>query len=87
MINEPGKRHLIDELATIASMSRRHLSRQFKLATGISIAQYQAQTLLEHARLLLSNPDLSVEIVAERGVSTMRAICAACGSKPLELAR
>lgn len=66
IINEPAERHSLDDLARLARMSRRHLTRQFRAATGISVAQYHNAIRLEHARALLADRSLTVEAVAQR---------------------
>ncbi len=63
------KRHheklLLDDLAAIAKMSSRSLSRAFKEHTGLTPLQYQHELKLEHASQLLQDKTLSVERVAE----------------------
>lgn len=54
----------LDELATIAKMSIRNLTRAFKDATGLTPLHYQHRLRLELASGLLHNPDLSIEAVA-----------------------
>lgn len=64
--NRPGDRHSLDDLASVAGVSRRHLTRLFRAATGISVAEYHTAIRLEHARTLLADPDLTIDAVAER---------------------
>lgn len=52
------------ELATVAHLSERGLSRAFKQATGITPLRYQQLLRLEMARSLLSDPNLNLEQVA-----------------------
>ena len=66
IIREPAERHSLDDLARIAGMSRRHLTRVFRAATGISVAEYHNAIRLEHARVLLSNCSLTVDAIAQR---------------------
>ncbi|HKE37320.1 MAG TPA: DJ-1/PfpI family protein, partial [Candidatus Baltobacteraceae bacterium] len=40
IISEPTERHSLNDLAQIAGVSRRHLTRLFRAATGISVAEY-----------------------------------------------
>ena len=56
----------LDELASIANMSVRNLSRSFKEHTGLTPLQYQQSLRLEHAANLLDNPKLSIETIAEQ---------------------
>lgn len=56
----------LDELAQVAAVSTRSLSRIFKEATGVTPVQYHQRLQLELASTLLPNPDLSIEEVARR---------------------
>ncbi|XGV94791.1 MAG: GlxA family transcriptional regulator [Leptolyngbya sp. BL-A-14] len=56
----------LDELAQIANMSVRSLSRAFKEATGLTPVQYQQCLRLEVASQLLQNSDLSIESISAR---------------------
>jgi transcriptional regulator GlxA family with amidase domain len=60
----PSKKARIDELAKIAHMSPRNLTRAFREVTGVSIQNYRARLRLEHARTLMSNPELTLEAIA-----------------------
>lgn len=64
LINNPGTRAPLEELARIAGMSERHFSRVFRKATGITVHKFRAELRLERARNLLRNPDYTVERVA-----------------------
>ena len=55
-----------DDLAAVAGLSRRHLTRVFRRATGIGVKEYATKLRLEHAQLFLRDPALTVEAVAER---------------------
>lgn len=66
LIAHPEEKRGLAELASIANMSERNLTRAFARATGISIGEYRQQIRLEHARALLGDPDLTIEAVAER---------------------
>ncbi|MER8070726.1 helix-turn-helix domain-containing protein [Streptomyces sp. NPDC094034] len=57
--------HTLAELAAVAHLSPRGLSRAFTSATGITPLEYQRQLRLERARALLAETDLTVEAVAE----------------------
>lgn len=66
LMTKHHKKISLDDLADIAKMSSRNLSRAFKEHTGLSPLQYQQQLKLEHAANLLENPKLSIELVAEQ---------------------
>lgn len=66
IVSRPEERHALDDLANAVGMSRRHLTRLFRAATGVSVTEYHTAIRLEHARALLTNPKLTVEAVAER---------------------
>ncbi len=54
----------IEELARIAGMSPRNLTRTFREVTGVSIQNYRTRLRLEQARTLMSNPKLTLEAIA-----------------------
>ncbi|MBO1417751.1 DJ-1/PfpI family protein [Streptomyces sp. FH025] len=54
------------ELAGVANLSPRGLTRAFTTATGVTPLAYQRQLRLERARALLADTDLTVEAVAAR---------------------
>lgn len=56
----------LTELAQIAHVSVRSLSRAFKTATGLTPVQYQQRLRLEVAATLLQNSELSIEAIAAR---------------------
>jgi transcriptional regulator GlxA family with amidase domain len=66
LVAHPAEHSTLSDLAKIANMSARNLTRAFHKATGISIAAYRQRLRLEHAKTLLANPQLSIENVAER---------------------
>jgi transcriptional regulator GlxA family with amidase domain len=53
-------------VAAAARMSVRSLSRAFKEATGLTPLQYHQRLRLELGATLLSNPELSIEAIAQR---------------------
>lgn len=55
----------IPELAAIARMGTRTLTRAFRRSTGLSIAEYRSKIRLEAARALLKDPHATVSRVAE----------------------
>jgi transcriptional regulator GlxA family with amidase domain len=57
---------LIAELAKMARMSPRNLTRSFRRETGLSIAEFRSKVRLEVARNQLKNPNMTVEAVAEQ---------------------
>ncbi len=56
----------LQQLASVAGMSTRNLTRTFREATGISIQEYRQLLRLEYARTLLHDPSLSLEAVGSR---------------------
>jgi len=56
----------LEDLAELANMSTRNFSRIFKNATGITPNQYTTKLRSERAKILLSNPELSLSQIAER---------------------
>jgi transcriptional regulator GlxA family with amidase domain len=68
LVAHPESSERLGELARMAGMSERSLTRAFRLATGISVHAYRERLRLERARDLMRNPTM-----------TMDAIAAACG--------
>ena len=66
LTEHPDKPAGLVELAGIGNMSPRNLTRQFRAETGISPGAYRTLLRLERARILLNDPHLTVEAVAER---------------------
>lgn len=66
LVNHAAEPHDLDDLAAVAGISRRHLTRVFRRATGIGVKEYATKLRLERARLFLRDPQLSVDAVAER---------------------
>ena len=60
----PSKKTRIDQLAKMAHMSGRNLTRAFRAVTGLSIQEYRTRLRLECARTLMSNPELALETIA-----------------------
>ncbi|QHV96549.1 GlxA family transcriptional regulator [Spirosoma endbachense] len=56
----------LDELAEVAGMSTRNLTRTFRKETGISIHDYTTLLRLELARTLRHNPGMTMEAIAEK---------------------
>lgn len=56
----------LSDLADIANMSERNLSRIFKKATGVTVTDFILELRIERAKKLLYNPELSLSQVAEK---------------------
>lgn len=73
IIHHPSRRATLEELADVAGMSPRNLTRTFRQSTGISIKDFSTRVRLELAGTLLHDPGLTVEAVAQRcGFATAR---------------
>jgi transcriptional regulator GlxA family with amidase domain len=66
LVNHAADAYDLNDLAVVAGISRRHLTRVFRRATGIGVKEYATKLRLERARLFLRDPRLSVDAVAER---------------------
>jgi len=66
LISHPDERATLADLAEIAALSARHLTRVFRQATGVSIQDFRTRLRLERACSLLRDPSLTVEAVAAR---------------------
>jgi len=64
LVANPGSRETLGELARIAGMSERNLTRVFKRATGISIHDYRERLRVERARDLMRNPSMTLDGIA-----------------------
>ena len=64
LVTNPATRDTLRDLADIAGMSERNLTRVFKRATGISIHDYRERLRLERARDLMRNPTMTLDAVA-----------------------
>jgi len=64
LVKNPESRATLGDLARLAGMSERNLTRVFKRATGISIHDYREQLRLERARDLMRNPTMTLAAVA-----------------------
>ena len=65
LIANVDRKTRIPELAAIARMGTRTLTRAFRVSTGLSIAEYRSKIRLEAARTLLKDPNVTVSHVAE----------------------
>ena len=64
LTSHPSRKARIEELAKVAHMSPRNLTRVFREVTGVSIQNYRTRLRLERARTLMNNPDLTLEAIA-----------------------
>jgi transcriptional regulator GlxA family with amidase domain len=64
LVGNPGSRETLADLARLAGMSERNLTRVFKRATGISIHDYRERLRVERARDLMRNPTMTLDAVA-----------------------
>lgn len=76
IVRNPARRPTLIDLADVAGMSSRSLTRTFRQATGISVHEFSTRVRVELAKTLLSEPSLTMEAVAAR-----------CGLSPRELRR
>ena len=65
LVAHPEKKPALAELARIAALSPRHLTRVFRSATGLTPKQFAAKIKVQVARDLLADPQRSVEAIAE----------------------
>jgi transcriptional regulator GlxA family with amidase domain len=66
LISQPEERRTLRELAAIANMSERNLTRIFRETTGISVGEYIEKLRVELAKSLLADSRLSIEAIATR---------------------
>lgn len=66
LVSHPGANPTLDELAKVACMSPRHLTRKFRQLTGVGLKEFSHALKVEVACNLLRNPNLTVEAVAGR---------------------
>jgi len=70
IVQNPGARATLTELADVAGMSSRSLTRAFRAATGISVHAFTTCVRAELARTLMNDPGLTKEAIAARaGIS------------------
>ena len=65
-VAHPEERPPLDQLARIACMSPRHLTRVFKRSTGMTLKDFSNRLKLTVAENLLRDPRLTVDTVANR---------------------
>lgn len=66
IVRNPASKATLGELAEIAGMSTRSLTRTFRAATGISVHDFTTRVRLELARTLAHDPGLTMEAVARK---------------------
>lgn len=64
LVQNPEKKSNLEELADMANMSSRNLTRLFRKATGVSVNEFATKIRLELAKKLLKNPDFTIEAIA-----------------------
>lgn len=64
MVANADRKATLEELARIAAMSPRHLTRVFRQATGVTPKQFAAKVKVQVARDLLADPQRTVEAIA-----------------------
>jgi transcriptional regulator GlxA family with amidase domain len=64
LIANPDQKASIDELAALAGMSPRNLTRAFRKATGLTLKTFANKVKVEIARNLLQSPDLTIDAIA-----------------------
>lgn len=72
IVRNPESRARLDDLAAVAGMSTRSLTRTFRDATGISVHEFTTRVRIELAKALLHDPSLTVDSVARRCGLTAR---------------
>ncbi len=73
MLADPKATTKLEDLAKIAGVSERHLTRLFRLSTGITLGEYRNMIRVELAAKLLKNPQMTIDAVAEEcGLSDAR---------------
>ena len=81
LTGHPDRTPSLDDLARVARMSRRNLTRAFRRVTGITLKQFSNELKLEVAANLLHDPDMSIDAVASRcGFSNARQLRRLCRS-------
>lgn len=64
LVQHPDKKPKLNELAHLAAMSPRNLTRVFSKATGVTPKQFASKVKLQVARDLVDDPHRSVEAIA-----------------------
>lgn len=66
LINHIERKIRLADLAEIANMSVRNLTRVFKKSSGISIYEYITEIRIDKARKLLNNPNLTIDDISSK---------------------
>ena len=66
LVAHPDRKPSLAELATIARMSDRNLTRRFRELTGISLKEFSHRLKVGVAEALLNEPSLTIDAVAVR---------------------
>jgi transcriptional regulator GlxA family with amidase domain len=66
IVAHPERRATLPELARIAAVSPRHLTRLFRERAGLTVHEFTTRVRLERARALLDDPDRTLESIATR---------------------
>jgi transcriptional regulator GlxA family with amidase domain len=66
IVAHPDGRATVEQMADVAGVSPRHLTRLFKEATGITLKAFAHKVKLEVADKLANNPELTADDIAER---------------------
>ena len=66
IVKNPELRPTLEELADVAALSPRHLTRVFREATGTTLKRFGQRVKLQVAQNLAENSDLPVESIARR---------------------
>jgi AraC-like DNA-binding protein len=56
----------VDVIANDVGISKRHLSRLFKISTGYGVSEYFRRRRIQHAKRMLSQPGMSVTQIAHK---------------------
>ena len=65
LIENIASKITLEQLADIACMSKRNLSRVFKEVTGVTVIEYLTKLRSEKAKTLKNNPDYTIDLIAE----------------------
>ena len=66
IVQNPRKRATLVELADVAGMSSRSLTRTFRAATGVSVHEFATRVRAELAQTLMRDPGLTQDAIAQR---------------------
>lgn len=78
MENLSGATPSLDELASLCSLSSRHLTRAYKNTTGRTLSEFMADARIRQAKALLSNPEVLIKSIAfDTGFQSPAAFAAA----------